>query len=113
MVQVLSIESRRAQASAHFDRAELVRLLALYSRRVAEGEWRDYAIDQMPGRAEFSVFRHTMEKPVFTISKWTDGAHDHWEVASGPRKLHQADSLDGVLRFFHRGLRVAHYSMMR
>ena len=110
MAQVLPIASRRAKAAApaHFDRAELVRLLALYAQRVADGDWRDYAIDQRPGRAEFSVYRHTLENPLFTIRKCTDGGGERWEVASGPRNLHLAGSLDEVLSVFQRTLRVAH-----
>ena len=110
MAQVLPIGPRRAKATApaRFDRAELIRLLALYAERVAGGEWRDYAIGQRPGSAEFSVYRHTLENPLFTIRKFTDGGADRWEVASGPRKLHRGESLDEVLSIFQRSLRLAH-----
>ena len=40
-----------------FDRRELDRILNLYGRMVAAGEWRDYAIDFLKDRAVFSVFR--------------------------------------------------------
>ena len=40
---------------AFFDRNELNQLLSLYSRRVASGEWRDYAIDQVDGQATVSI----------------------------------------------------------
>ena len=53
----------------HFTRSELNQLLSLYSRRVAGGEWRDYAIDQRAGQAAFSVFRHTHDRPLYTITK--------------------------------------------
>ena len=36
---------------------------------VAANEWRDYAIDQLPDRAVFSVFRRTSETPLFRIIK--------------------------------------------
>ena len=42
-----------------FDRQELRQLLDVYSRRVASGEWKDYAIDMGNGSAVFSIFRHT------------------------------------------------------
>jgi uncharacterized protein DUF2794 len=35
-----------------FDRRELDRILGLYGRMVAAGEWRDYAIDFLKDRAE-------------------------------------------------------------
>ena len=48
---------RRRQKRIFFTRPELHQLLSLYSRQVARGEWRDYAIDQQDGAALFSVFR--------------------------------------------------------
>lgn len=109
MVQVLRIgDQRRGGAPlVHFDRSELCRLLALYSQRVANGEWRDYAIDQRPERAVFAIFRHTLERPLFTITKLdpADG-RGRWEVASGPRKLRRTDNLDDALMVFDRSLRV-------
>ena len=38
------------------DRRELMRILELYGRKVAAGEWRDYAIAFLKDRAVFSVF---------------------------------------------------------
>ena len=52
-----------------FTRAELGRLLNLYSLRVASGEWRDYAIDFLKDRAVFSVFRRSSEMPIYRIEK--------------------------------------------
>src|SRR6195256_1006747 len=52
-----------------FDRRELDRILGLYGRMVAEGEWRDYAIDFLKDRAVFSVFRHSCEVPIYRIEK--------------------------------------------
>ena len=52
-----------------FNRFELNRILNLYGRRVADGEWRDYAIDFLKERAVFSVFRRACEVPVFRIEK--------------------------------------------
>jgi len=52
-----------------FNRDELGLILATYSTRVASGEWRDYAIDHMPGNATFSIFRHTHETPLYVVEK--------------------------------------------
>ena len=52
-----------------FDRRELNRILDLYGRKVAAGEWRDYAIDFMRDRAVFSVFRRASEMPIYRIVK--------------------------------------------
>src|SRR5262252_5957540 len=48
-----------------FDRRELSRIFGLYGRKVAAGEWRDYAIDFLKDRAVFSVFRRTAEVPIY------------------------------------------------
>ena len=52
-----------------FDRRELDRILDLYGRKVAAGEWRDYAIDFQKDRAVFSVFRRACEMPIYRIEK--------------------------------------------
>src|ERR1700741_3802373 len=52
-----------------FSRRELDRILGLYGRMVAAGEWRDYAIDFLKDRAVFSVFRRAAEVPLYRIEK--------------------------------------------
>ena len=44
-------------------------ILAVYGRKVAAGEWRDYAIDLGRDKAVFSVFRSASEVPLFRIEK--------------------------------------------
>ena len=56
-------------ASVTFTRRELDRILNLYGRMVADGEWRDYAIDLLKDRAVFSVFRRASEVPLYRIEK--------------------------------------------
>src|ERR1700693_3229197 len=52
-----------------FDRRALSRILGFYGRKVAAGEWRDYAIDFLNERAVFSVFRRSSEVPIYRIEK--------------------------------------------
>lgn len=52
-----------------FSHRELSRILNLYGRKVAAGEWRDYAIDFLKDRAVFSVFRRASEVPIYRIEK--------------------------------------------
>jgi Protein of unknown function (DUF2794) len=54
---------------ARFSRQELHTILNLYGRKVACGEWRDYAIDFGREKAVFSVFRRSSECPLYTIEK--------------------------------------------
>jgi hypothetical protein len=52
-----------------FDRRELREILDLYGRKVAEGEWRDYALDFSTQMAVFSIFRRTSEFALYRIEK--------------------------------------------
>ena len=52
-----------------FNRLELSRILNLYGRMVADGEWRDYSLDFLRDRAVFSVFRRASEVPIYRIEK--------------------------------------------
>ncbi len=52
-----------------FDRQELREIFNLYGRRVAEGEWRDYAIDFRPDKAVFSIYRRASEVPLYRVEK--------------------------------------------
>lgn len=58
-----------APRQVSFNRAELRTILDLYARKVADGEWRDYAIDFTREKAVFSVFRRTSEIPLYRIEK--------------------------------------------
>jgi hypothetical protein len=63
-------DARENQAPVvSFDRHELREIFNLYGRRVAEGEWRDYAIDFRPDKAVFSIFRRASEVPLFRVEK--------------------------------------------
>ena len=56
-------------AVVSFDRHELREIFNLYGRRVAEGEWRDYAIDFRPDKAVFSIYRRASEVPLYRVEK--------------------------------------------
>lgn len=99
-------EFRKTPRRVFFDRAELNQLLSLYSRNVASGEWRDYAIDQVGGAAIFSVFRHTHDAPLYSIAKQRNNRSIEFVVFSGREKLNRANTLRDVLKVFHKRLRV-------
>lgn len=58
-----------APSQTAFDRLELGRIMDLYGRMVAAGQWRDYAIDLNREVAIFSAFRRAAERPEFRIEK--------------------------------------------
>ena len=59
----------RVQGQIGFAREELQRILDLYGRMVAAGEWRDYAMDFTRDVAVFAAFRRTAERPQARIEK--------------------------------------------
>lgn len=64
-----SNSTRLQPATVAFDRRELSDILAVYGRKVAAGEWRDYAMDFGREVAVFSVFRRASEWPLYRIEK--------------------------------------------
>lgn len=94
-----------AGESVMFSRAELDRILRVYGIMVAGGEWRDYAIDGLKDRAEFSVFRNAAEFPIYRIVKTPVDARKQgaWKVvAPGGAILKRGHELDQVLKVFDR-----------
>ncbi len=99
-------EARASSAPANevrFSRRELDRILGLYGRMVAAGEWRDYAIDFLKDRAVFSVFRRASEVPIYRIEKHPKLARRQgaYSVISATghilRRGHEIDRVLGVL----------------
>jgi len=92
-----------------FERGELDRILGLYGRKVAAGEWRDYAIDFLKDRAVFSVFRRTSEIPIYRIEKSPrlsrrQGAYS--VVSATGLILKRSHELERVLRVLDPALRL-------
>ena len=93
------------RGATFFERPELDRLLRLYGRMVAAGEWRDYAIDGLRDAAIFSVYRRASETPLYRIEKRPDLARRQgaWAVISqAGHILRRGRELEQVLRFFER-----------
>jgi hypothetical protein len=61
--------SARLPSQVGFDRDELTRILDLYGRMVAAGNWRDYAMDLGRDMAVFAAYRRTAERPEYRIVK--------------------------------------------
>ena len=61
--------SSKLPAIVTFDRRELQLILNVYGRKVAAGDWRDYAMDFLRERAVFSIYARVSERPLFIIEK--------------------------------------------
>ena len=93
----------RPPARVAFSREELRELLNVYSRRVAAGEWRDYAIDHGPNRAIFSVFRHTADVPVYKVEKIRPRTgRVHYVLYRGCEELRRGPTIAAVVAEIER-----------
>ena len=99
----------QANTTIFFNRRELDDILAVYGRKVASGEWRDYAIDMGREKAVFSVFRRSSECPLYRIEKnpklaRKQGAYS--VIAAGGLILKRGHELRRVLQVLEGRLRV-------
>jgi hypothetical protein len=88
-----------------FDRGELSIIFNLYGAKVAEGEWRDYALDFGRDSATFSVFRRASEVPLYRIVKDPQLARKqglYAVIAQGGMILRRGHDLAQVLRVLMR-----------
>lgn len=69
IANIVAFPGQRPALQVGFDRLELARILDLYGRMVAAGEWRDYAMDFTKDCATFAAFRRTAEVPQMRIEK--------------------------------------------
>jgi|TARA_R110000751_G_scaffold82564_1_gene166121 hypothetical protein len=98
---------RKGKTFVHFNRLELQKLMNIYSRQVAGGAWRDYAIDQLDGMAMFSMFRATHENPLFAVIKLPadqKNAGQYVALHSGV-KIKQSSQLETILEAIEKRAR--------
>ena len=90
-----------------FDRTELNRILTIYGRMVAAGEWRDYALDFLEDAAVFSIFRRSSEMALFRVEKQPRlrGKQGQYAViAAGGLVLKRGHELERLYRDARSGL---------
>lgn len=102
-------KAKKAPEIVAFNRQELTLLLNVYGRKVAAGEWRDYALDMLKDGAFFSIFRRTSERPQYVIEKNPKlrNRQGQFTVTNAEgRVLRRGHELEKVLRVFDYGLSV-------
>lgn len=109
MAQLLLLsEYRREGRRVFFDRDDLNRLLGVYSRQVARGIWRDYAIDHRSNMAIFSIFKRSQEQAIFTITKvlLRGDKEPNYVLLSKNRQIKSSRDLRQVMDVLQRQLTV-------
>lgn len=92
-----------------FSRIELNAILNVYGRRVAAGDWRDYAIDLGSESACFSVFRRASEIQIYRIEKTPRLARKQGAfsvITATGLILKRGSDLRRVLAVLDKGMRV-------
>ncbi|PWV98287.1 uncharacterized protein DUF2794 [Hoeflea marina] len=105
LVDLAEARRREQPELITFQRRELDLILRLYGRMVAEGHWRDYAIDHLHDRAVISVFRRASEVPLYRIEKDPSRARRQGAfsiTASAGAVLKRGHDLAQVLKFFDK-----------
>lgn len=107
MTPITRLSDHRRYRRVFFSRTELDQLLQIYSRQVMRGAWRDYAIDQRDGMATFSIFRHSLESPLFTVIKSApaESRHDAYALLHRRVRLAAGSRLRDVLTELERETR--------
>lgn len=99
--------SKRIEADICFNKRELDQLLAVYSRRVMSGEWKDYAIHHDPTMAAFLIYRNSSLQPAFSIIKrLLSGEKHEYLVYHGRERLKRSNSLREALSVLKRRFKV-------
>lgn len=107
--KIVPLAARERSSEITFNRRELNEILKVYGRKVANGEWRDYAIDQLRERAVFSIYRRASEIPLYRIVKQPkaprrQGAYS--VIAATGLIMERGPDLGHVLRVLDRRLTV-------
>ncbi|RED53578.1 DUF2794 domain-containing protein [Aestuariispira insulae] len=110
MNNLVDLSNYRQKGSKHravfFSKEELRSILDLYSRHVADGEWKDYAIDHQGPVAGFSVFRHSFDRPLLTIGKRRNGKHEEFFLTSNGRTIKRSRHLGDLLKYLSKPMKL-------
>lgn len=88
-----------------FDRKELSQILAVYGHMVSQGHWKDYAMDFLPERAVFSIYRKATEHPLYRVEKTPAMRNKQGQfsvIAPGGLIMKRGHDLKTVLRVFDK-----------
>jgi hypothetical protein len=105
---LLLSEYRREGRRVFFDREDLNHLLGVYSRQVARGIWRDYAIDHRSNMAIFSIFKRSQEQAIFTVTKvlLRGDKEPNYVLLSRNRQIKSSRNLGQIVEVLQRQLTV-------
>ena len=86
-----------------FQKKELNKILNIYGRMVAKGEWRDYGISVFGDFSVFAVYTGFGESPIYTIEKRPKSSKRNGKysiIGIDGAVLRRANDLEIILAFF-------------
>ena len=95
----------KAPSQTAFDRKELSAILNVYGQMVSKGDWKDYALDFLPDKAVFSVYRRASEHALYRIEKVPSLRKKQGQfsvIAPGGLVLKRGHDLQTVLKVFDK-----------
>ena len=105
IVPLRSPQKSKPASQTAFDRKELNLILSVYGQMVAQGEWKDYALDFLKDKAVFSIFRRATEHPLYRIEKIPALRNKQGQfavIAPGGLILKRGHDLKAVLKVFDK-----------
>ena len=84
-----------------FNKKELGKILNIYGKMVALGEWRDYGISILKDFSIFSIYRHSSEHPIYKIKKFPKNSNKKEVfsvIAMDGKILKRGNDLSSVLK---------------
>ena len=95
-----------------YSKIELSLILNLYSKQVAKGYWRDYALDSKIDNAVFSIYKHTHDKPMYQIIKKSKKGFRNkpeYLILDDIKIINKSNELKTVLSIFEKKLSIRKY----
>ena len=92
-----------------FSKLELTSILNLYSKQVSKGLWKDYALDSAIDNAIFSIYKHSLDKPMYQIIKISQKGFRNkpsFYIKKGEKFVSKSNSLFTILSSFEKKLSI-------
>ena len=92
-----------------FSKIELTSILNLYSKQVSKGYWRDYALDSKIDNAIFSIYKRSLDKPMYQIIKNSQKGFRNkpsFYIKKGEEFISKSNSLFTILSNFEKKLSI-------
>ena len=89
----------KAKQKVTFTKCDLNSIISIYSQKVSNGIWKDYSINFENNYAEFSIYKHTLAYPEFSIIK---NSKKVFSIYSKNKKLKRSKHIKDILNILQK-----------